>query len=271
MTDPGNGTEPGKGGTVQASLSEFLTPEAMFTPGVLGAFAMMITNALGANFQTPRAWTALALSFGCGLLVLVSAKSRLIKGVFNVLNSLVIFCVASGTNGIGVAQRENATRAGLSISTVAQAFAQPKDEASPPDEKASSEQLLTDYRRLTVDYDALTKKIEAAKSNATPKDAVIEIVNQRDKIDAQRHAIAAVLLKRTDLTAAQLKEIGDPGIFTKALREVMDRQAGSSEIRDFSSPGSSDRIRSGAWPKPAAASTARNAAPGSRLRSTRAT
>jgi hypothetical protein len=223
MTDPGNGTEPGKGGTVQASLSEFLTPEAMFTPGVLGAFAMMITNALGANFQTPRAWTALALSFGCGLLVLVSAKSRLIKGVFYVLNSLVIFCVASGTNG---AQRENATRAGLSISIVAQAFAQPKDEASPPDEKASSEQLLTDYRRLTVDYDALTKKIEAAKSNATPKDAVIEIVNQRDKIDAQRHAIAAVLLKRTDLTAAQLKEIGDPGIFTKALREVMDSASG---------------------------------------------
>jgi hypothetical protein len=215
-------TELDKGGAPQKpSLSEFLTPEAMFTPGVAGAFTMMITNALGTNFQTPRAWTALLLSFVFGLLVLVSDKRRLIKGVFYVLNSLVIFCVASGTNGIGVAQRE-AVRASFTISVVGPAFAQAKEEATPPDDKASSQQLLADYRKLTADYDALSTKIEAAKGNATSKDAVIELVKQRDKIDGQRHAIAAMLLKRTDLTAAQLKEISDPGVFTKALRQVMD-------------------------------------------------
>jgi hypothetical protein len=37
---------------------EFLTPEAMLTPGVAGALTMMITNALGSNFAAPRAWTA---------------------------------------------------------------------------------------------------------------------------------------------------------------------------------------------------------------------
>jgi hypothetical protein len=227
MADAGKGEG---GAAPKPTLSEFLTPEAMFTPGVAGAFTMMITNALGANFQAPRAWTALLLSFIFGLLVLVSDKRRLIKAVFYVLNSLVIFCVASGTNGIGVAQRESATRAGVSISIVGSAFAQAENEASPPDEKASSEQLLADYRRLTSDYNALSMKIEAAKNNATSKDAVIGLVNQRDKIDAQRHAIAAVLLKRTDLTAAQLKEIADPGVFTKALRQVM--EGATSVIRN---------------------------------------
>jgi hypothetical protein len=223
-------TELDKGGAPQKpSLSEFLTPEAMFTPGVAGAFTMMITNALGTNFQTPRAWTALLLSFVFGLLVLVSDKRRLIKGVFYVLNSLVIFCVASGTNGIGVAQRD-AVRTSFTISVVGPAFAQAEKEATPPDDKANSQQLLADYRKLTTDYDALSAKIEAAKGNATSKDAVIELVNQRDKIDAQRHAIAAVLLKRTDLTAAQLKEISDPGVFSKALRQVMD--GASSVIRN---------------------------------------
>jgi len=46
----------------------------MLTPGVAGALAMMITNALGMNFELPRAWTALTLSFIFGLLVLVADK-----------------------------------------------------------------------------------------------------------------------------------------------------------------------------------------------------
>src|SRR5262245_35977850 len=93
----------------RSALDEFLTPDAMLTPGVAGALTMMITNALGTNFQTPRAWTALFLSFGFGLLVLVSDKRLLMKALFYVLNYLVIFCVANGANGVGVAQRASAT------------------------------------------------------------------------------------------------------------------------------------------------------------------
>ena len=60
----------------ESSISQFLTPEAMLTPGVAGSLAMMITNALAVNFNAPRAWTGLVLSFVFGLLVL---GSRLIK------------------------------------------------------------------------------------------------------------------------------------------------------------------------------------------------
>jgi hypothetical protein len=51
----------------------------MLTPGVAGALAMMITNALGMNFELPRAWTALSLSFIFGLLVLVADKRIEVK------------------------------------------------------------------------------------------------------------------------------------------------------------------------------------------------
>jgi hypothetical protein len=84
-------------------LQDFLTPEAMLTPGVAGSLTMMITNALATNFNMPRAWLGLVLSFVFGLLVLVAAKGLVQKAVFYVLNSLVIFCVAVGANGIGTA------------------------------------------------------------------------------------------------------------------------------------------------------------------------
>ena len=83
------------------TLQDFLTPEAMLTPGVAGSMTMMITNALAVNFSMPRAWLGLGLSFVFGLLVLVSTKAMLVKGLFYVLNSLVIFCVAVGANGLG--------------------------------------------------------------------------------------------------------------------------------------------------------------------------
>src|SRR5579862_7958237 len=92
------------GAAARGPIDSFLTPEAMLTPGAAGALTMMITNVLGANFATPHAWTALALSFGFGLMVLVSDKRPLLKGIFYVFNSLIIFCVANGANAVGVAQ-----------------------------------------------------------------------------------------------------------------------------------------------------------------------
>src|SRR5690242_9663850 len=101
------------------AIEQFLTPEAMLTPGVLGSLTMMITNSLAQNFTMPRAWLGLGLSFLFGLLVLVAARNIIIKIVFYVLNSLVIFCMAAGANGLGsgAAQR-------TSLSLMSTAFAQ---------------------------------------------------------------------------------------------------------------------------------------------------
>jgi hypothetical protein len=103
-------------------FQDFLTPEAMLTPGVAGSMTMMITNALALNFAMSTAWTALVLSFVFGLLVLAAAKEWLVKAVLYVLNSLVIFCVAMGANGIGVARSGQAS---LSLIPPAHAQAAP--------------------------------------------------------------------------------------------------------------------------------------------------
>jgi hypothetical protein len=108
-------------------LDQFLTPEAMLTPGIAGATAMMITNALGTNFNMSRAWTALLLSFAFGLLSVIANKPLYTKILFYALNSLVIFCVASGANNVGVKVQQ-------STSLFEPAFAQ----SPPTDQNASA-------------------------------------------------------------------------------------------------------------------------------------
>lgn len=83
-------------------IREFLNPRSMVTPGIAGGVAMLIANTLWLQFEVPPRWTALVVSFLCGLLALAGAGlpawQRL---VYYVLNSLIIFSVGVGTNSIG--------------------------------------------------------------------------------------------------------------------------------------------------------------------------
>jgi len=182
----------------KSTLDEFLTPEAMLTPGMAGAMIMMITNALGQNFhplQSWTAWIAMALSFLFGFLAVVADKRIMVKGLFYVLNSLVIFCVASGANSVGVA----AKRADVGFQIIGSAFAQPAsaDSGSTPSLSDDDKKRLTDqYDDLTKQYDALTQQINSARTDSTSKDAVLALVDQRDKIDAQRQGIQRQLAPR---------------------------------------------------------------------------
>ena len=100
-------------------IEKFVTPESMLTPGLAGGMTMGITNALAFQFalNAPQpALIALVLSFVFGLCVFVSAKpgKRAFKLLFWVVNSLVIFTVAAGSNSLGTAatsaQAQAATR-----------------------------------------------------------------------------------------------------------------------------------------------------------------
>ena len=86
---------------------DFLNPNSMLTPGAAGAMAMTIANTFAGAFKMSEPWpalVALGISFMFGLLVL-SAKATPIwqKLVYYVLNSLVIFTVATGSNSLGQA------------------------------------------------------------------------------------------------------------------------------------------------------------------------
>jgi hypothetical protein len=105
-----------------SDIDKFLSPESMLTPGLAGGMTMGITNALALQFglDAPQpALIALILSFLFGLCVFVSAKSSIRRGVkalFWVINSLVIFTVAAGSNSIGTAaSTAQATSASRSV------------------------------------------------------------------------------------------------------------------------------------------------------------
>ncbi len=146
-------------------LDQFLTPEAMLTPGAAGALTMMITNALALNFDTHRALTGLLLSFMFGAVVFVASRSIWQRGLFYVINSLIIFCVALGTNAVGV------TRS-VSLSTAA--FAQSSTETDDARTQALREALAqqqkidelkhgggsnSEIRRLQIEQDNKLRSI----------------------------------------------------------------------------------------------------------------
>jgi hypothetical protein len=144
----------------QASLFDsFLTPEAMLTPGVAGAMTMMISNALQQNFALPPAYTGLALSFVFGLLVLAATKALIPKIVFYVLNSLVIFCVAAGANGLA------------------------PERAAPPAEHAA----LTSFRTASTPEakpdDACVAKVQAAQKAGASPEEIVKIVSACPKAE----------------------------------------------------------------------------------------
>ena len=83
---------------------DFLNPKSMITPGVAGAITMLITNTLHAQFQLPANWTGLAISFLFGLIVFSATDVAILeRAAFWIINSLIIFSVALGSNAAGAA------------------------------------------------------------------------------------------------------------------------------------------------------------------------
>jgi hypothetical protein len=84
--------------------SEFLNARSMAAPGIAGAVIMMVSNAMGTAFGLTgptRGLVALGLSFVIGLLVLSDKTVPVLtRFALYVVNSLVIFSVSAGTNGI---------------------------------------------------------------------------------------------------------------------------------------------------------------------------
>ena len=83
-------------------MKQFLNSKSMLTPGIAGALTMLITNALMQQFELPARWVALALSFLLGTLVF-SDKTATVwqRAILYVLNSLIIFSMAAGSNTAG--------------------------------------------------------------------------------------------------------------------------------------------------------------------------
>jgi hypothetical protein len=99
---------------------EFLNQKSMLTPGMAGGFSMAIANTVAGQFDLDEPWpAAVALALAClfGLLAVAAEPAAAwLRVVYFVLNSLVIFTVAVGSNTLGQVQvTSRAAPAGGSI------------------------------------------------------------------------------------------------------------------------------------------------------------
>lgn len=95
-----------------SSAKDFVNSKSMITPGLAGGLVMFLANALiGAfNMDVYRSFFVLALSFLIGAVVFADDKvGFLLRSVLYIINSLIIFSVAMGTNSIGK-KAEDATQ-----------------------------------------------------------------------------------------------------------------------------------------------------------------
>lgn len=86
-------------------MNEFLNPKSMLTPGVAGSLMMFLVNGIGCQFpELPMRYLALVLSFLIGSVVWfseINGRAPMVqKGIYWVLNSLVIFVVGFGTSNL---------------------------------------------------------------------------------------------------------------------------------------------------------------------------
>jgi hypothetical protein len=93
---------------------DFLNPSSMVTPGVAGGIVMLITNSLINQFDLSGPKVALGLSFLVGTLVFLAKTVPFWQRViYYMLNSLIIFAMATGTAFVG--NKTEAKVAGPSI------------------------------------------------------------------------------------------------------------------------------------------------------------
>jgi hypothetical protein len=82
-----------------SGLQDFLSPKAMLTPGIAAGITVLITNGLCSQFDCPRKFVALIISFLAGALVFIATDIALWqRAIYYVLNSLIIFATAFGIN-----------------------------------------------------------------------------------------------------------------------------------------------------------------------------
>jgi hypothetical protein len=160
-------------------MNEFLNPKCMLTPGVAGSLMMFLVNGIGVQFpELPIRYLALFLSFLIGSIVWFSdVRGRAPmaqKGIYWVLNSLVIFVVGFGTANLAADASSGpppATPHALQLLSPRSAYAEPtttatRTAASPTQAQV---QTLTDkLARERAENERLKRELEAAQRNPAP-------------------------------------------------------------------------------------------------------
>jgi len=172
-----------------SAFDRFLTPESMITPGAAGGATMLIANTLAHNFGVDVSITGLGLSFLFGLLAVATVREWWLRGVYYVLNSLIIFCVAFGSGNLA-APSSSASPKSASLDLVSPAYA----EENPAGQLQT---LRENYKQLDSQYNTEVNKLAALQREAAPQ----------SEIHKQNQVIADLQQKKSENLDAQAKLI----------------------------------------------------------------
>ena len=179
-------------------MQDFINPKSMMTPGIAGGMMMFIVNGVAFAFpELPARILALILSFLIGSIVF-TAQSKTpspiwAKGVYWVVNSLIIFVVGFGTAHLAAdnnSQTPNNTKSSFLIQPfITSAYAQ-TDEIKSTDMQENTgktKHKLTLEEQLQIEREnnaALAKQLEKMKTSQTesaaePAKASSQMVNEK--------------------------------------------------------------------------------------------
>jgi hypothetical protein len=157
----------------EGGLGDFLNTKSMMTPGAAGGATLTITNTLGGVFHLPLGYVALAVSalFSALLWVLTQSTSLGQRVLFFLLNTLIIFCVAMGSNTAGQKISDARTQAAFSLTSAVYA-----QDTTPNEAEASA--VVRDVETITKDPNLTAEQklneIGAQLKAAQPTDAAPE-------------------------------------------------------------------------------------------------
>ena len=163
-------------------MQDFLNPKSMVTPGAAGATMMFLVNGLSVPFpELPARYAALALSLVIGAIAFKAVKLTMVeRGIYWVLNSLVIFVVGFGANSLGREAGANpaapnaSASAPIFASLISSAYAQNGQQPSPAAKvaptksttKGASTQSAEEAAKLKAELEALRRENEVLRQQS---------------------------------------------------------------------------------------------------------
>jgi hypothetical protein len=117
------------------TIEEFVNPKSMITPGAAAAVVATIAGAFFSMFGIVLPLSLIALSFFVGVMVFYSKEfadptmTKGAKGFFYILNSIIIFAMATGTHAVLDKADRSAT---ASVSFIRPVYAQETQPSVPP-------------------------------------------------------------------------------------------------------------------------------------------
>ncbi len=178
-------------------MQEFLNPKSMLTPGVAGTLMMFLVNGIVSQFPelSPR-YLGLLFSFALGGAIFVSealAGSLIyLKGLFWILNSLIIFVVGFGSAYVAAdaagRASANADRAAVILQFIPSAAAQ-----------ASKDQAVKGQDAT------IAKPPAASAAKAKPASVKVQLEREQDKNAVLRERVIELERAAKEVTFQQDK------------------------------------------------------------------